>query len=126
MRLSIQHAGLVIAAIAALSLPTSSTPQGWYSWGVCSPLHTDTQAPPASACDSPCPTSTCGPACVDLIYVPASCSGDKPACGWELTPNHRTAVCRECACDNDPEDPRCVSTGYIYRTGSATMADCFN
>lgn len=115
----------VVAPILLSVYSTSASPQ-WYSWGVCTPSVATGSAPPPSACDDPCPTGTCGAACNTITYSNASCSGDKPACGWEFATAQKTAVCRQCICNQDPVDPRCVSTGTIFRTGSIDFWDCFN
>ena len=125
IRTSLTTTALFITAALGFVSPLASA-QGFYSWGVCAPLHSTTTAPPGSACDSACPTSTCSPACATIVWIAASCAGDKPSCGWQTVPNASTTVCRECTCDNDPINPRCIDSGHIYRTGSQTLTDCFN
>ena len=119
---------IAIGAVALnmLSVSSTSAPQSYHSWGVCAPLQTTTAAPPPGACDSPCATGSCGPSCNTLVYSGGCCSGDKPECSFELVEHMKTTVCRQCACNADPDDPRCISDGTIYRTGDASMWDCFN
>jgi hypothetical protein len=119
---------LAIAAIAQvlLSVSSSSSPQTYHTWGVCTPLSTSTTAPPAGSCDSPCPTGSCSPACNDLVYTGGGCAGEEPECSLELVQHLKSSICRACACNNDPIDPRCISDGTIFRTGDITQWDCYN
>jgi hypothetical protein len=117
-----------IGAIALILLSVSSTsaPQSYHSWGVCAPLQSTTSAPPPSACDSPCPTNSCGSACNVITYAGGACTGEAPECSFELVQHMKTNVCRQCTCNADPDDPRCIADGTIFRTGDASMWDCFN
>jgi hypothetical protein len=119
-------AAIGVLSLIVLSVSSTSAPQGYHSWGECSPLQTSTIAPPTSACDSPCPQNSCGPACNTIVYQGGGCAGDKPECGFELVEHLKTSICRNCTCNADPDDPRCISDGTIYRTGDASMWSCFN
>ena len=119
-------AAIGLLSLIVLSVSSTSAPQSYHTWGECSPLQTFTTAPPTSACDNPCPTNSCAAACNEMVYQGGGCAGDKPECGLELVEHMKTSICRGCACNADPDDPRCISDGTIYRTGDAAMWDCFN
>jgi hypothetical protein len=113
-------------SLILLSVSSSSAPQHYASWGECTPISTSTTAPPPGACDGSCPVGACSPACNDLVYSGGGCAGDEPECSLELIPNMKTTVCRSCSCNQDPNDPRCISDGSIFRTGDVSQWDCYN